>query len=520
MSLQNRQRRRHDASHAYAGGSSSLLVALLCLLSGCAVGPNFVRPKAPPLNHYSNGTDPTQTAAVDGTAQHFSPGAQLAADWWHLFRSPELDAVMSEAITSNPGLAAAQASLRQSEDSLRSGYGVFFPQIDAEAGAARQRYSPAKIGQNLPGSVFNLFTLSASVSYALDVFGGQRRLVEGLRAERDVARATEQATYLTLSANIVNTVIARAAYQAEVDATQELVTLQREQVRLAEIQVEAGTAPYSNVLSLRSQLASYQAAIPQLEQKVVQSDDLLATLTGHAPAEWSAPRVDLADLALPGELPVSLPSDLVRQRPDILAAEATAHAASASIGVATAAMLPSITLSGSLGTNSTTTSGLFGSSANYWSGAAGVTAPLFQGGTLWFKRKAAIEGYNQAMALYRQTVVNAFGQVADTLRALDHDATALQAEHEALAAAAEALHLVQVNYEAGIATYLDVLVADAQFHQAKLADLQAIAVRYQDTVALFAALGGGWGSVTTPLADAGATRERADSLSALEQTAR
>ncbi len=477
-------------------------VALLGLLPGCAVGPNFVHPQAPPVSHYASATDPTQTASVDGTAQRFSPGARVAADWWRLFESPQLDAAMSEALRNNPGLAAAQANLRQSENNLRSGYGVFFPQVDADAGATRQRFSPLKLGEDAPGSIFNLFTLSASVSYALDVFGGQRRFVEGLGAERDVARAAEQATYLSLSANIVNTVIARAAYQAQVEATRELIQLEQEQVRLAQVQAQAGTVPYANVLTLRTQLASVEATIPQLEQKVIQSDDLLATLAGHAPAEWRAPQVTLGELRLPPDLPVSLPSQLVRQRPDILAAEATAHAASADIGVATAALLPSVTLSGSVGTNSTTTQGLFGANANYWSGGAGITAPLFHGGTLWFKRKAAVEGYNQAMALYRQTVVNAFGQVADTLQALEHDALTLQAQEEALASATEALHLVHVDYEAGIATYLDVLIADEQFHQTKLAELQAIAVRYQDTVALFAALGGGWWSAAAPLADA------------------
>jgi NodT family efflux transporter outer membrane factor (OMF) lipoprotein len=490
----------HDPSRRHA--ARTVVIALLCLLCGCAVGPNFVRRGAPPVTHYASGTDPAQTVSVAGTVQRFSPGAHVAADWWRLFESTQLDAAMSEALQNNPGLAAAQASLRQSEDNLRSGYGVFFPAVDAGAAATRQRYSPLKVGENLPGTVFNLFTLSASVSYALDVFGGQRRFVEGLGAQRDVALATEQATYLTLSANIVNTVIARAAYQAQLEATQELVQLEQEQVRLAQVQAQAGTVPYANVLSLRSQWASTRATIPQLQQKVVQSEDLLATLAGHAPAEWSAPQVGLSELTLPPDLPLSLPSELVRQRPDILAAEATAHAASADIGVATAALLPSVTLSGNLGTISHTTQGLFGAHSSYWSGGAGITAPLFHGGTLWFNRKAAIDSYNQAMALYRQTVVNAFGQVADTLRALEHDALALQAEEEALASATEALHLVRVNYDAGMATYLDVLIADAQFHQAKLAELQAIAVRYQDTVALFAALGGGWWSVATPLADA------------------
>jgi NodT family efflux transporter outer membrane factor (OMF) lipoprotein len=205
-------------------------------------------------------------------------------------------------------------------------------------------------------------------------------------------------------------------------------------------------------------------------------------------------------------LPVSLPSDLVRQRPDILAAEATAHAASANIGVATAALLPSVTLNGGIAAATNSTSNLFPANGRAWSVGADATAPLFEGGTLWFKRKAAIDGYHQAMALYRQTVLAAFEQVADTLRGLDHDAAVLLAEDEALSSAAEALHLVQVNYEAGIETYLDVLLADTQYQQAKIADLQAIAVRYQDTVALFAALGGGWWNVQRADASADAPK--------------
>lgn len=486
MSAENR-RRPPDAPVRFCGS-----VALLCVLSGCMVGPDFLAPKALPVTHYSSGVDPVATASVDGTAQHLRPGATVAADWWRLFKSPQLDASVSDAIANNPGLAAAQASLRQSEDNLRSGYGVFYPKIDANAGATRQRFTPSAYGQEAAPSVFNLFTLSATVSYTLDVFGGERRTVEGLGAEVDMAHATEQATFLTLSSNIVNTVIAKAAYQAEIDATAQLIELQKEQVKLAEFQAEAGTVPYSSVLSLRSQLASYEATIPQLQQKLTQSDDLLATLAGHTPAEWSPPEVSLADLTLPSDLPISLPSDLVRQRPDILAGEAAAHAASANIGVATAALLPSITLSGNYGANATATNKLFAANANFWSLGTNATTTLFDGGTLWFRRKAAIDSYEQTIAAYRQTVLNAFGQVADTLRALDHDAAALLAEHEALATADQALHLVQANYKAGLATYLEVLTADAQYHQAKIADVQAIAVRYQDTVALFAALGGGW----------------------------
>jgi NodT family efflux transporter outer membrane factor (OMF) lipoprotein len=472
-------------------------VALSLLICGCAAGPNFVRPSAPAVTHYGYGEDPSTTQAAQGTAQRFAPVDIPAAGWWHLFNSSKLNAIVDDALARNPGLEAAQANLRQSQDSLRSGYGIFFPQIDADASATRQRYSPIKLGQHEPSAVFNLFTLGASVSYALDVFGGERRLIESLKAQVDLQRASEQATRLILTSNIVNTVIAKAAYEAEIEATQQLIDLQREQVELAEIQSQAGVVPYSNVLSLQSQLASYQATIPSLQQKLSQSNDLLATLVGYLPAEWSAPEIELADLTLPSDLPVSLPSELVRQRPDILMAEATSHTASANIGVATAALLPNFTLNGGYSANGLSTGTLLAASGRAWNLGADATAPIFQGGTLWFKRKAAIDNYHQASALYRATVLAAFAQVADTLRALEHDAAALKAQDEALQAAKQALHLIRTNYQAGLSTYLDVLNSDGQYHQAAIVDLQTTALRYQDTVALFAALGGDWSEAST-----------------------
>ncbi|HXZ60800.1 MAG TPA: efflux transporter outer membrane subunit [Steroidobacteraceae bacterium] len=479
------------------------------LLAGCAVGPSFQRPEAPPVTHYVQRADPVDTVSAHGAAQHFTPGAKVAADWWRLFECARLDAIVTEALAANPGLEAAQASLRQSEDNLRSGYGIFYPQVEADAAATRQRFSPLKFGSSASSSIFNLFTLSASASYALDLFGGERRMIEGLHAQVDLQRATEQAAYITLISNIVNTVVARAAYRAEIDATRELIELQRQQVGLAEVQVRAGTVPYSNVLSLRSQLASAEATVPQLEQRLSQADDLLAALVGHVPAEWTPPDITLAELTLPAELPVSLPSELVRQRPDVLVAEATAHGSSANVGVATAAMLPSINLTGNYSANGTTTSQLTSADGRAWAVGAGLTQPLFEGGTLWYRRKAALDQYRQASALYAQVVLSAFAQVADSLQALEHDAAALRAQDDALAAAKEALHLVQANYEAGLATYLDVLIADALYHQATINDLQLVAVRYQDTVALYVALGGGWWTDAqrlAPGADAGATR--------------
>lgn len=471
---------------------SVCLTAALASLASCAVGPDFQRPASGADTHYTNGNDSDTIASAHGTAQHFVPGAAVAADWWRLFNSRQIDAVVADALRGNPGLEAASASLREADFSLRSGYGIFYPQIDAGAAASRQRYSPVKVGSGSPGGVFNLFTLSASVNYALDVFGGERRAVEALRSQMDLQRANEHATYVALLANVVNTVVASAGYRDEISATRELIGLQRRQLKLAEVQVSAGTAAYSTVLSLQSQLASYEATIPGLEQRLSQSDHLLATLVGHLPSEWVPPPITLGDLTLPAELPVSLPSEMVRQRPDILMAEASAHEASAQVGVATAALFPSITLSGNYSANGTSTAGIMAVGGRAWDFGGQLAAPVFSGGTLWYRRKAAIASYERSMALYRQTVLIAFDQVADTLEALGHDAAALRAQDQALDAAQQALHLVQTNYEAGLSTYLEVLTADTQFHQAKINDLQMIAQRYQDTVALYVALGGGW----------------------------
>lgn len=480
---------RNDARRALR---ANLSAGLAILLASCAVGPDFVRPAPPADSHYIFGGDPKATADKSAGIQRFSAGADVEAQWWHMFNSTRLDAVIAEAIARNPGLEAAQSSLRAAEDDLKSGYGVFYPQVASGFGASRQTSSPIKLGETGPSSLYNLYSLSGTISYTLDIFGGERRMVESLGAEKDVAFANEKAAYVTLTANAADAVIARAAARAEIDATKELIALETEQVALAKVQARAGTVPYSNALGIESVLESTEASIPALELKAQQADDLLSTLAGHAPAEWQAPAVSLSDLTLPGDLPVSVPSVLVRQRPDILAAEATAHAASANIGVATAAMLPNITLSGSGSYNANRMSNLFAAGGGIWSLGADIAQPLFEGGTLWYKRKEAIETYRQTSALYRQTVLGAFGQVADTLGALDHDSEALRADDRALATAREALKLVQANYKSGLATYLDVINADVQFHNAEIARIQAVSARYQDTVALFMALGGGW----------------------------
>jgi NodT family efflux transporter outer membrane factor (OMF) lipoprotein len=467
-------------------------VVILSLLQACAAGPDFERPAPPAVSRYTHEENTGATVDAAGGVQHFQAGEQIAADWWRLYGSKELDDAVRQAILHNPSLQSAQASLRQSQDNLRAGQGVFFPQLDASFSATRQRSSPFRLGAAAPGSIFNLFTLGAVVSYALDVFGGERRAVEGLGAQVDYQRYTMLATYLALSGNIVNTMIARAAYAAQWDATGQLVKRQQEQLEIAEKQAENGIAPYASVLAIKSQLAANRAALPALAQKRDQAEHLLASLQGAFAADQSASTIALGQLALPASLPLSLPSQLVRQRPDVLAAEAQLHAASANIGIATAALFPSFSLSASYGLSNNTIGGLSDSPSKFWSAGPAVDVPLFHGAADWYRRRAALDAYQKSLADYRQTVLAAFQQVADVLTAVAHDAQSLQAQAEALQAAEQALALTEANYRAGLVSYLDVLVADAQSYQSKINYLQVLGQRYQDTAALFVALGGGW----------------------------
>ena len=481
------------------------LAVIVVMFGGCAVGPNFVRPAPPDTDRYTRELQSEATVSANGQAQHFKPSDTLIADWWKLFESAELNATVNKAIANNPTLQASEASLASSQDNMRAGYGVFFPQIQAGLGASRQRSSSLQQGSQTSGRIFNLVTLSSTISYAIDVFGGARRSVESLRAQADFQRYENVAAYLILSSNVVNTSIARAAYYEEICTTKQLIKLEKQQLRLTQAQVRAGTSPYVNILSIESLIAANQALLAPLEQNLSQAEHLLATLEGEFPSKADLPEINLNKFSLPIDLPVSLPSDLVNQRPDILAAEAQMHVASAKIGVATALMFPSFSLNGTFGTSGTNFGNLTASSGKFWSIGPVATIPLFQGTTLWFGRKAAIDVYQQSRANYRQTVLSAFEQVADSLKALEHDAEALQAQVEAKHAAGEALKLLQANYHAGLIDYLAVLTADVQYHETSIAYLQAVAQRYQDTVALFVALGGGWWNAQIPTVKGDAT---------------
>ena len=467
------------------------LLPAFMMLTSCMVGPDFIKPKAPAVERYTQDVLPNETMIADGLMQHFELGAKVNADWWRLFNSTQLNILVSKALANNLTLQSAQANLRQSQANLQAGYGVFFPQVDAGFTSVRQQFSPARFGNNSASTIFNLYTFSTTVSYTLDVFGGERRNVESLEAQKDLQRYTEQGTYLTLTGNIINAVIAKAAYQAEVETTEQWLALLQKQIKLTETQVSAGTVSYQAVVSLRSQLALVAATLPALKQKLNQTEHLQANLVGLTPADWQSPTIKLADLTLPLNLPVSLPSELVHQRPDILAAEAQLHSDSAKIGVATAGLFPNISLSGSFGYNNQSLLDLFMSKGNIWSMAANFAQPLFHGGTLWFGRKAAIATHEKSLAIYQQTVVSAFTQVADALSALQHDAEMVAAQQQSLEAADDALRLVTANYQAGLVNTQQVLIIESQRLQAKLAYLSAIAQRYQDTVAFFVALGGG-----------------------------
>jgi len=470
----------------------TIICIWLVLFSGCAVGPNFTRPAPPDTNRYTRELQAQATVVVNGSQQNFVSANTLNAEWWKLFKSPELNRLVNKAIANNPTLQSSEASLKQSQDSMRAAYGVFFPQLSANVATSRQKASLAGQGTSAGSKIFNLITLSGSVSYALDVFGGARRSVESLRAQADYQRYENVAAYLILSSNVVNTTIARSAYGQEAILTQQIIQLEKQELALTQAQIKAGKVSFSNELTVQGLIASDEANLASLSQEISQSEHLLATLEGLFPSQFKEPNIKLKEFVLPNHLPISLPSEIVNQRPDILEAESLMHVASAKIGVATALMFPSFSLNGTFGTSGSSFGNLTAASGKFWSIGPSATIPLFQGTTLWFGRRAAIDAYQQSRANYRQTVLSAFAQVADSLKALEHDAEMTKADLDAKHFANQELKLLKANYKAGLIDYLPVLTADIQYHQTSLVYLQAKAERLQDTVALFVALGGGW----------------------------
>jgi NodT family efflux transporter outer membrane factor (OMF) lipoprotein len=473
-----------------------LLVAGTVLLTGCAVGPDFKAPPAPEAKTYTAAPLPSETvttAVAGGAAQRFLMGARIPDQWWTLFHSPGLDRLIRRALTNSPTTAAAEAALRQARELLRAQSGAtWYPQVDAKLSAGRQRFGGSSFGQGSFGGQFDLYNASVGVSYLLDVFGGARRELEALGAQVDYQRYQLEGTYLALTANIVTGAVREASLRAQIQATRDILADQEKAYQLVRRQFELGGISKADVLSQRSELAQTRATLPPLEKSLAQTRHLLAVLVGSFPSDAAAlPEFDMKGISLPKALPVRLPSSLVRQRPDIRAAEALLHAASAQVGVATANLYPAITLTGSYGFESNQVGSLFNGDSVVWNFGAGLLQPLFHGGQLRAKRRAAVAAFDQASALYRETVLQAFLNVADVLRALASDARTLKAQLDAESAAGDTLALTRNQFQVGAVSYLSLLDAQRQYQQARIRLIQARAERFADSAALFQAVGGG-----------------------------
>lgn len=419
-------------------------------------------------------------------------GAKVNAEWWKEFGSAELDALVAQALQHNPDLQAALATLHEAQFNLKAANGIFYPQVSLGLGAERSRTSGASSGGQTGPQLYNLYTGEVSVSYYPDVFGLSRLVSSSEQAQVDVARDQLQAARLTLEGNVVNTALNLAAVEEEVVVTRQTVSDQREILTLITTLYQLGADSQIDVFTQESQLASSEARLPILEQSRDALRHLLATYLGEFPSEAGGLTTPaLSDMRLPGALPVSLPSTLVRERPDILAAEAQLRAANAQVGEAVARMYPSLELTGDFGDQSNNGGQLFNPASRIWDLAASIVLPLFEGGALEAQKHAAESAYQAVFANYRSTVLDAFLNVADTLRALQHDSTVLDAQARALHAAQQGYELVRIQYQSGAVNYLNVLVSETLYENARIAFVQAEAQRYADTAALYIALGGG-----------------------------
>ncbi len=466
-------------------------------LAGCVVGPDYHPPNAPSVERYTAQPLPATTGAISGItaghAQHFAPGADLPAEWWALFHSEALNHLVAAALKANPDLAAAQAALRVAQENYRAAGGALWPALNGVLQAQRQRTPGALFGQpRFPGSIYTLYQAQAQVSYVPDVFGGTHRTIEREGATVDYARMELEAARLSLTANVVATAVQVAALNQQIAAQHAIIDAYVESAGILRRQVELGGASQAARQQLLTLLAQARAGLPPMQRQRAAAQNLLATLTGHFPSEMPALDIQLDNLALPNTLPVSLPSRLVEQRPDIQAASARLHEASAAVGIAIANRLPQITLTANLGTLATHPEDLFSPGGGLWNFGAALTQPIFKGGELLHRQRAAQASFEQAKAQYRSTVLTAFRDVADTLQALQTDADALRTQRAAQQAAGQLLEIAKGQYQAGGLTYPGVLEAGLAWQRARIATIQAQAARYSDTAALFQALGGGW----------------------------
>ena len=496
------------ASSAYLGpntlGDSSLrkslskvlrtttaLVVAGFSLSACSVGPNFERPAAPGVNYSETAPQPTASADVTGGAsQSFREGGEIAADWWALFKSPALNDLIEQALANSPTLKSAEAALRQAQELQSADFSVLLPAVDGSFSSTRQKTTGFAGGAAPPP--FSMHTAQVRVSYGIDLWGAARRTYEADKAATEGARFRMEAARLSLTSNVVAAALQRASLRAQIQATQTILDLQTQQLGLLREQLRLGAIAEADALTLETAVAQTRALLPTLEKALGQNRNLLLALAGRYPSERLDADFDLATFALPTELPVSVPAQLVAQRPDVRASETLAHIAAARVGVATALMLPQINLSASLGTSNNDIENLFSAGTGIWSLAAGVTQPIFHGGQLLHQKRAAVAAYEGALEDYRGTVISAFQNVGDALHALEVDAVAVKAQLDAERAANTSLSIAKTQYDIGATNFLTLLDAQRTYQTARINLVQAQAARYADTAALFAALGGGW----------------------------
>jgi len=474
-------------------------VALLAGLGGCAVGPTFHRPPAPQASDYGSAPVKGETAASSGfggAAQTFTPGLDIPAQWWQLFQSEKLSALVTQSLAGNPNLAAAQAALRQAQDLYKAQRASLLPVVQGSFDAQRAKNplltlaNPTSLPQANP--YYNLFTAQLNLSYMPDVFGGTRRSLEAARAGMNATRFQLIATYVTLSSNVVVTAVQEASLRGQIAATQRLLELQHMMTATVQRQRALGTASELDLLAQRAAEAQTAASLPPLSRQLGQTRDALTALLGRLPADEPPETFALEDLTLPAELPVTLPSKLVEQRPDVRQAEENLHAASAEVGVALADMLPQFTISADTGSAALAIDKLFTPYTGFWSAGASLSQTLFDAGALIYRHRAAEAALDEAAAQYRAAVILACQNVADTLKALQADAAGLKASADADAAAQASFELARRQFELGTISEVALMNSEQTWQQAEIALTQARAGRYADTAGLFQALGGGW----------------------------
>jgi NodT family efflux transporter outer membrane factor (OMF) lipoprotein len=477
----------------------SLVASVLAGLSACAVGPNFKRPTPPTATGY--GTAPAQgqttmAEAAGGNAQQFVEGQDISSEWWTLFQSPKLNRLVEQALKANPNVGAAQASLRQAHELYSAQRTSFFPDIQGNFNGVRAKNAlgtianPTSLPQTNP--YYTLYTAQLTLSYAPDVFGATRRQVEIAKAQFDSSRFQLEAVYLTLSSNVVVTAVQEASLRGQIAATMRLLELQHQLTETVKRQRALGTASDLDVLAQQSAEAQTAQTLPPLEKQLGQSRDALTALLGRLPSDEPEETFRFDDLTLPTDLPVTLPSKLIEQRPDVRQAEENLHAASAAVGVALANMLPQFTIDANIGSSALKLGQLFTPYTGFWDVGASLTQTLFDAGALLHKRRAADAALDEAGAQYRAAVILACQNVADTLRALQSDADALKASADATQAAKATFDLAQRQRVLGTISLVAVLNAEQAYRSAELALVQAQANRYSDTAGLFQSLGGGW----------------------------